>query len=145
MTWIHAMKKTVFLTCLSIWDDSVARWRSSFPRPGLLCDQDLMTRRRMLLLHAADGLHSIKDHTMITIQGSVSKGWLHNEDNFSFQDKYYFDPLFRWNQDRAADLFVANKFPDLPIYNMESNLVQAEYFDSNQILIGGIQPNMLLL
>ncbi len=93
---------------------------------------------------AADGLHSIKDHTMITIQGSVSKGWLHKEDSFSFQDKYYFDPLFRWNQDRAADLFVANKFPDLPIYNMESNLVQAEYFDSNQILIGGIQPNMLL-
>ncbi len=77
---------------------------------------------------------------MITIQVSVSKGWLHKEDSFSFQDNYYFDPLFRWNQDRAADLFVANKFPNLPIYNMESNLVQAEYFDSNQILIGGILP-----
>jgi uroporphyrinogen-III decarboxylase len=74
----------------------------------------------------------------------VSKGWLNKEGNFSFLDRYYFDPLFRWNQDRAADLFIKNKFPDLPIYNMESNLVQAEYFDPSQILIGGIQPNMLV-
>ena len=81
---------------------------------------------------------------MQTVQASVSKGWLHKEGNFTFPDTYYFDPLFRWDQDRAADLFVANRFPDLPIYNMESNLVQAECFDSNQILIGGIQPNMLL-
>jgi hypothetical protein len=74
----------------------------------------------------------------------VSKGWLHKEGNFSFLDQYYYDPIFRWDQDRAADLFVKNKFPDLPIYNMESNLIQAEYFDPTQILIGGIQPNMLL-
>jgi hypothetical protein len=81
---------------------------------------------------------------MQTVQASVSKGWLHKEGNFSFPEEYYFDPLFRWERDRAADLFVANRFPDLPIYNMESNLVQAEYFEPNQILIGGIQPNMLL-
>ncbi len=81
---------------------------------------------------------------MITIQVSVSKGWLHNEGGFTFPDRYYFDPLYRWEQDRAADDFVKNRFPALPVYNMESNLVQAEYFDPDQVLIGGIQPNLLL-
>jgi hypothetical protein len=81
---------------------------------------------------------------MVTIQVSVSKGWLHKEGDFVFPSKYYFDPLYRWDQDRAADLFIKKQFPDLPVYNMESNLVQAEYFAPDQILIGGIQPNMLL-
>jgi len=81
---------------------------------------------------------------MISIQASVSKGWLHREGDFNFPNRYYFDPLFRLDQDRAADLFVKDRFPDLPIYNMEANLVQVKYFDSNQILVGGIQPNMLL-
>ena len=81
---------------------------------------------------------------MVTIQVSVSKGWLHQQGNFTFSERYYFDPLFRWNQDRDADLFVVNTFPDLPIYNMESNLIQAKYFNPRQVLIGGIQPNMLL-
>ena len=82
--------------------------------------------------------------SVITIQVSVSKGWLHNEGGFTFPEKYYFDPLYRWNQDRAADDFVKSRFPKLPVYNMESNLVQAEYFDPNQVLVGGIQPNLLL-
>jgi hypothetical protein len=81
---------------------------------------------------------------MITIQVSVSKGWLYKEGGFSFPEKYYFDPLYRWEQDRKADRFLESMFPDLPIYNMESNLVQADYFESRQILIGGIQPNMIL-
>ncbi len=81
---------------------------------------------------------------MITIQVSVSKGWLHKEGGFSFPEKYYFDPYFRWEQDRKADRFLNNLFPDLPIYNMESNLVQAPYFNPHQILIGGIQPNMII-
>ena len=46
---------------------------------------------------------------MITIQVSVSKGWLHQEGGFRFPDKYYFDPIFRWNQDRESDLFVSKK------------------------------------
>ena len=30
---------------------------------------------------------------MISIQTSVSKGWLHNEGGFRFDERYYFDPL----------------------------------------------------
>ena len=30
---------------------------------------------------------------MISIQTSVSKGWLHNEGGFRFDERYYFYPL----------------------------------------------------
>lgn len=81
---------------------------------------------------------------MIEIQASVSKGWLHDEAGYSFDEEYYFDPLFRWKQDREIDKYLDKRFPKYSIYNMESNLVQAEYFKSEQILVGGIQPNLIL-
>ena len=79
---------------------------------------------------------------MISIQTSVSKGWLHNEGGFSFDEPYYLDPLYRWEQDRAIDRFLADRFPQHPFHNMESNLVQGAYFSPNQVLVGGIQPNL---
>lgn len=80
----------------------------------------------------------------ITIQTSVSKGWLHDQGGFCFDERYYLDPLHRWEQDRAADRFLASRFPDHALHNMESNLVQADHFHPNQILVGGIQPNLIL-
>jgi len=80
----------------------------------------------------------------LTIQTSASKGWLHEKGGFSFDERYYFDPLYRWEQDRAIDQFLAQSFPDHAIYNMESNLVQREFFTPNQVLVGGIQPNLIL-
>ena len=44
---------------------------------------------------------------MIAIQTSVSKGWLHAEGGFSFDEPYYLDPLYRWAQDRAIDRFLS--------------------------------------
>jgi len=81
---------------------------------------------------------------MIAIQTSVSKGWLHNEGGFRFDERYYLDPLFRWEQDRAMDRFLADRFPDHPFHNMESNLVQGEHFSPDQVLVGGIQPNLIV-
>lgn len=81
---------------------------------------------------------------MIEIQASVSKGWLHDEAGYTFDKQYYFDPLYRWKQDREIDEYLKKRFPDYAIFNMESNLVQAEYFKSEQILVGGIQPNLIL-
>ena len=81
---------------------------------------------------------------MISIQTSVSKGWLHNDGGFRFDERYYFDPLYRWEQDRAIDHFLADRFPDHPFHNMESNLVQGEHFSPDQVLVGGIQPNLIL-
>jgi hypothetical protein len=81
---------------------------------------------------------------MIKIQASVSKGWLNMHGGFVFDDPYYFDPIFRWEQDRNINRFVREKFPNYAIYNMEDNLVQADYVNENQILVGAIQPNMIL-
>lgn len=81
---------------------------------------------------------------MITIQTTVSKGWLHCEGGFCFDERYYFDPLCRWEQDRAIDRFLAARFPDHPFHNMESNLVQEKYFRPDQVLVGGIQPNLIV-
>lgn len=78
------------------------------------------------------------------IQGSVSKGWLHAEGGFTFPEAYYFDPWFRRKQDVEIDRFLAGRFPDLPVYNMESNLVQPDYLPEKYLQVGGIQPNLIL-
>ena len=78
------------------------------------------------------------------IQGSVSKSWLHREGGFTFPEAYYFDPVRRWEEDREIARYLDKRFPDYPIYNMESNLVQAEFADPEMIPVGGIQPNLIL-
>ncbi len=81
---------------------------------------------------------------MIRIQASVSKGWLNKHGGFVFSKQYYLDPVFRWEQDKKINHFVREQFPEFAIYNMEDNLVQAKYVKENQILVGAIQPNMIL-
>jgi hypothetical protein len=81
---------------------------------------------------------------MIYFQASVSKGWLHEKGDFVFDEKYYMDPLYRQKQDKKMNDFVKRDFGNYPLYNMEANLMQADYADENQVLIGGIQPNLIL-
>jgi len=81
---------------------------------------------------------------MIKIQASVSKGWLNKHGGFIFPDQYYLDPIFRWEQDKKINRFVREQFPKFAIYNMEDNLVQADYVKDNQVFVGAIQPNMIL-
>jgi hypothetical protein len=81
---------------------------------------------------------------MISIEASVSKGWLHKNGGFIFDNSYYMDPVHRWEQDGIIHKFVREKFPDYAIYNMEANLLQAKHVRDNHVLIGAIQPNMIL-
>ena len=81
---------------------------------------------------------------MIKIEASVSKGWLHKNGGFDFTEQYYIDPVYRWEQDRKINRYVSKKFPRFAIYNMEANLVQARYVRDNHVLVGAIQPNMIL-
>lgn len=81
---------------------------------------------------------------MISIEASVSKGWLHNNGGFVFNDQYYLDSVFRWEQDQKINSFVRETFPRYAIYNMEANLPQARYVKANHVLVGAIQPNMIL-
>lgn len=81
---------------------------------------------------------------MIKIQASVSKGWLNKNGGFVFDSAYYLDPFHRMKQDEECHDFIRNRFPDLPVYNMEDNLVQAEYVVPDMMLVGAIQPNMII-
>lgn len=80
----------------------------------------------------------------IPILTSISKGWLHQEGGFTFEKRYYLDPLFRRDQDIRIDQFLESRFPGYLIKNLESNLVQPAHYDPNQIMVGGIQPNLIL-
>ena len=81
---------------------------------------------------------------MVNIEASVSKGWLHQTAGFIFDNKYYFDPVYRLEQDTLIHAYVKERFPNYPIYNMEANLMQAKYMRKNHVLVGAIQPNMIL-
>jgi hypothetical protein len=81
---------------------------------------------------------------MIKVQASVSKGWLHREGGFNFNQQYYMDPHYRMQQDEACHAFIRERFPDYPLYNMEDNLVQAEHVVPDMMLVGAIQPNMII-
>jgi len=81
---------------------------------------------------------------MIKVQASVSKGWLHKNGGFTFNRKYYLDPYYRMKQDEECHQFIKKIFPDYPLYNMEDNLVQAEYVVPGMITVGAIQPNMII-
>ena len=69
----------------------------------------------------------------ISLLTSVSKGWLHNEGDFTFSEEYYMEPLCRQAQDLKIDLFLQERFPDYVFYNMESNLVQLDYWQPDYV------------
>ncbi|HAZ03006.1 MAG: hypothetical protein A2W90_18485 [Bacteroidetes bacterium GWF2_42_66] len=81
---------------------------------------------------------------MIKVQASVSKGWLHKNGSFIFDQKYYLDPYYRMKQDEECRQFIKKTFPDYPLYNMEDNLVQAEHVVPGMMVVGAIQPNMII-
>ena len=81
---------------------------------------------------------------MITISGTLSKGWMARALGVTFDRDYYFDPQRRYAIDCRCYEYAAKQFPGLRLFYSESNLGQIDYWDKNQILIGGIQPNMIL-
>lgn len=75
---------------------------------------------------------------------SVSKAFLSQAIGVSFDRDYYFDPFKRREIDARCHAFVDEQLSDLNAFFTESNLGRKEYFASNQVLVGGIQPNMLI-
>jgi hypothetical protein len=62
----------------------------------------------------------------------------------AFDWNYYFDPAKRHTVDCRCNEYAADKFPGMAVFYSESNLGQIDYWGKNQVLIGGIQPNMIL-
>jgi len=81
---------------------------------------------------------------MITITGTLSKAWMNRALGVAFDRDYYFDPLKRRTIDCRCNEYAAETFPGMAVFYSESNLGRIDYWDKNQVLIGGIQPNMIL-
>ncbi len=81
---------------------------------------------------------------MITITGTLSKGWMNRAIGVVFDRDYYFDPAKRHVIDCRCNEYAATTFPNMGVFYSESNLGQIRYWNKNQVLIGGIQPNMIL-
>ncbi len=81
---------------------------------------------------------------MITITGTLSKGWMNRAIGVVFDRDYYFDPAKRHVIDCRCNEYATETFPNMAVFYSESNLGQIKYWDKNQVLIGGIQPNMIL-
>jgi hypothetical protein len=81
---------------------------------------------------------------MMTISGTLSKGWMARALGIKFDRDYYFDPDKRYAIDCKCNGYAATEFPGMRLFYSESNLGQIDYWDKSQIQIGGIQPNMIL-
>jgi hypothetical protein len=85
------------------------------------------------------------DHnSTVPFIGSLSKGWMARHLELSFDRDYYFDPEVRHEVDTRCNNYAVRELADLDIIYTESNLGQRNHMDANQVLVGGIQPNMLL-
>jgi hypothetical protein len=78
------------------------------------------------------------------IAGSVSKSWLARELGVAFDRSYYFDPVRRQAIDHRCNEYVAQTLGDLAVFYTESNLGRVEWYDVEQVLVGGIQPNLIV-
>ena len=81
---------------------------------------------------------------MITISGTLSKARMAKALGVSFDRDYYFDPDKRYAVDSLCNEYASEHFGGMRLFYSESNLGQLDYWDKNQIQIGGIQPNMIL-
>lgn len=80
----------------------------------------------------------------INIAVSVSKAFLAQALEVVFDRDYYFDPERRREIDVRCHAYVRAHLSDLGAFYTESNLGRNAFFSDEQILIGGIQPNMIL-
>lgn len=82
--------------------------------------------------------------SQITISGTLSKGWMAGAMGVAFGRDYYFDPNTRYEIDLQCNEYAAQQFRGMRVFYSESNLGQIDFWDKKQVLIGGIQPNMIL-
>jgi len=81
---------------------------------------------------------------VISIEASISKGWLSRALGVRFDRDYYLDPRRRREIDRRCGEYARRELADLQIACTESNLGRRRWIDPDQVLVGGIQPNLIL-
>lgn len=81
---------------------------------------------------------------MLTITGTLSKGWMNQALGVVFDHGYYFDPRRQHALDNLCNEYAAETFPGMALFYSEANLGRLAYWSPDQVQIGGIQPNMIL-
>lgn len=81
---------------------------------------------------------------LLTLETSVSKAFMAEALGVSFDHAYYFDPWLRREVDARCHQWAEEALKDLDVFYTESNLGRKAWFDRNQVLVGGIQPNLIL-
>jgi hypothetical protein len=80
----------------------------------------------------------------VTALGSVAISIMSREGGFIFDRRYYFDPDYRWEQDKRIARWAEDRFAPYPFYNAEAHLVQLAEQPIPFRQVGGLQPNLLL-
>lgn len=80
----------------------------------------------------------------LTLETSVSKAFLAEALGVTFDRDYYFDLGRRQEVDTRCHHYVADALADLDVLYTESNLGRKAFFHRDQLLVGGIQPNLIL-
>lgn len=81
---------------------------------------------------------------MTSLDISVSKGWIAERLNVCFDRDYYFDPQRRYEIDSRCADYVERELGGIKACFTESNLGRREYIRDGHVLVGGIQPNIIL-
>lgn len=80
----------------------------------------------------------------IGLETSVSKAFMAQALGVAFDRPYYFDPLLRHSIDQRCQEYLDRTHPALNALFTESNLGRKPFVHPSQVLVGGIQPNMIL-
>jgi hypothetical protein len=80
----------------------------------------------------------------VEFEASVSKAFMAQALGVAFDRAYYFDPFLRRETDLRCQSYLDRVCPELDALYTESNLGRKKYYDTKQILIGGIQPNLIV-
>jgi hypothetical protein len=89
-------------------------------------------------------LQSESRRPFLTLETSVSKAFMAEALGVVFDRAYYFDPWLRREVDARCHQYAEGALEDLDVFYTESNLGRKAWFDRGQVLVGGIQPNLIL-
>jgi hypothetical protein len=78
------------------------------------------------------------------VETSVSKAFMAEALGVVFDEAYYFDPAVRRDVDARCHAHAEHALADLDVVFTESNLGRKEHLRPDHVLVGGIQPCLIL-
>lgn len=82
--------------------------------------------------------------SFLKVETSVSKAFMAEALGVAFDEAYYFDPAVRRAVDARCHAHAESALADLGAVFTESNLGRKEHIRPDQVLVGGLQPCLIL-